>query len=568
MLLADDDWHQSLYRSGGGWWSQRIEVHVGNDGPAPLTGWPITLVVGEQPDQIRLANSTAESIRVCDQRGNEMLWTLLDADGSRMTSGPVPRGGLLVLPVECEAGRTARYFVYFGNPSAQQVPDYLQARTDLVNGDVERGQGDTPAGWVHDSGDAEHIASWSNEHPQSGKRCLKTVVTPGAEPTWIATRQQNIAVIGAARYRLTAWVRAANVRGYAGWYLHLGNSQQPMLQAPMLSAGEGTFDWKPVSLEFIAPAEADRLSLGTVLRGTGTAWFDNVRLKRLSEGQIRVAVQAPEERILREEQAPDAWLQSADGKPPRTRRAVVRIVNGGDQAREHALVPVDLRTLRARNRGRLDPQSIVVIGIDGPRRHVVLGDQLLLETKVMPRSVDTCHIYFSPPLDAVPSQTPAASPDELIRSPVNLVKNPNFEDGGEMPDAWTHTGGAAGPDAPRFEIDDPGRDDLGDRCLKMQVPSTAQRFWRGWHQDVPVQPGQTYLLAAWVKCRDVDGEVRIHAHRRQADGQLSAETPYASIGPSISGTTEWTLLSGQLTMPLDTTVLQLHLHGKHGDALA
>jgi hypothetical protein len=84
---------------------------------------------------------------------------------------------------------------------------------------------------------------------------------------------------------------------------------------------------------------------------------------------------------------------------------------------------------------------------------------------------------------------------------------------------------------------------------------------------VPVEPGQTYLLAVWVKCQDVEGDVRVHAHRRQADGQLSAESPYASIGPSIGGTTDWTLLTGQLTMPHDTTVLQLHLTMEHPGTL-
>jgi hypothetical protein len=101
----------------------------------------------------------------------------------------------------------------------------------------------------------------------------------------------------------------------------------------------------------------------------------------------------------------------------------------------------------------------------------------------------------------------------------------------------------------------------------MHVPPQAGRAWRGWHQNVPVQPGQTYLLAVWVKCQDVDGDVRVHAHRRQADGQLSADSPYASIGPSIGGTTDWTLMTGQLTMPHDTTVLQLHLTMEHTGTL-
>jgi len=101
---------------------------------------------------------------------------------------------------------------------------------------------------------------------------------------------------------------------------------------------------------------------------------------------------------------------------------------------------------------------------------------------------------------------------------------------------------------------------VGSRCVKMHVPDSASKSWRGWRQDVPVQPGRVYLLSAWVKCQDVrGGEVRLHAHRRTAAGQLSQQGGYASIGPGITGTADWTLMSGTLSMPDDTTTLQLHL---------
>jgi hypothetical protein len=556
---AADDWHTSLYRAGSGWWPQRIAVQIENRGSAALAGWPVALTLGDQPGQLRLDCTSADSIRVCDQQGNEMLWSLSDADGNEVRTGPAPRAGSLVLPVECPPDHVARYYVYFGNPSAGCVPDFFQARTELANGDMEAGSGDAPAGWTHDPGDAQSTASWSSENPQSGQRCLKTVVAPGAEPSWISTRQRNIAVIGGARYRVTAWVRAENVRGYAGWYLHLGNSQNPMLQSPMLPAGDGTYEWKQVALEFTVPTDADRLSLGTVLRGTGTAWFDNARLQRLSEGAILVSVGSPESIALDHRRAPAEWPAADSGVPVAARRAVVQMVHAGTTSLQHAWTPVDLRVLRARHRGRLDTQSLQVIGSDGPLRHLVLGDQLLFETKLAPRSVQTCHVYFSGSAASDSSSTTADGADAPPRLPGNLVRNGDFGDSQSPPPGWTHTGGNATPASPRFEIDQPGRDGLGDRCLKMHVPPDAGRAWRGWHQNVPVQPGLTYLLAAWVKCQGVDGEVRVHAHRRQADGQLSADSPFASIGPSIGGTTDWTLLSGQLTMPQDTTVLQLHL---------
>jgi hypothetical protein len=186
--------------------------------------------------------------------------------------------------------------VYFDNPSAGELPDFLADHSALANGDVESGTGSSPAGWKHDEPDTAHRTTWTDELPQSGKHCLKTVVSAGAEPSWISTRQEGLRIQGGARYVLTAWVRARDVEGQAGWYIHIGNTENPMLINPMLIAGEGTFDWKKVTAEFRAPASADRASLGTVLRGTGTAWFDHVTLECLDPVNLK-AVAGPLERL-------------------------------------------------------------------------------------------------------------------------------------------------------------------------------------------------------------------------------------------------------------------------------
>ena len=101
--------------------------------------------------------------------------------------------------------------------------------------------------------------------------------------------------------------------------------------------------------------------------------------------------------------------------------------------------------------------------------------------------------------------------------------------------------------------------DLGQRCAKLSVPHSAPKNWRGWQQSVTVQPGRTYLFAAWVKCDDLQGDLSLHVHRHTAAGALSQHEPMGSVGPAITGTTDWTLLSGLLAMPEDTVSLRLHL---------
>jgi len=284
--LGAAEWAHPLYLSGGGWWRQRVPIEVRNEQPRPAAGEPVAVKIGRNPGEADMAGQAAESIRVCDAQGIEMLWAAAGPDGSAITQGPIPPGATLVIPAECAPGKTAVYYAYFDNPSAGEVPDFLQARLGVVNGDVEQGEGPQPAGWVHDAPDAEHRATWSIDQAQSGKRCLKTVVAPGAQPTWIATRQSGIHVTGGAKYRMRAWVKAENVEGFAGWYIHVGDQANPMILSPMLSGGSGTFGWKEVAAEFTAPPEADRADLGTVLRGTGTAWFDNVTLQCLEPGRL------------------------------------------------------------------------------------------------------------------------------------------------------------------------------------------------------------------------------------------------------------------------------------------
>lgn len=567
-------WPESLYLDGGGWWTQRIPVGIVNDGTTALAGWPIVVTIGEEQGQAALVGAQAQSVRVCDDGGAELLFVLRSPDGKDLREGPVPAGATLVLPAECAPQARERCYVYFGNPAAGLVPDFLQARIGIQNPDVEAGEGDTPLGWSHDRADDQHVASWSSEQPQSGQRCLKTTVAPGAEATWIATRQGDITVTGSAKYRFSAWVRGQDVIGMAGWYLHVGNRQEPMLLAPTLSGGEGSFAWKQVTAEFTVPAAADRLSLGTVLRGTGTAWFDNARLEQLGEGHVRVEVDAVETLVLDEQQAPGEWLEAAgDGTPP-ARRAAVRVLSPGSDPASRGLVAVDLQSLRARNRGRLDPRSLSAVGPSGLLRHAVLGDRLLLETPIQPRSVQTIYLYFSPPPAARDSASTSETAEaQRVRdaaadvarghldpwaSAINLVRNPGGELGQPQPEVWVRSGDTAN-DGVLLATDRPDREGFGQRCLKLHVPKAARKGWRGWRQDVPVRPGRTYLLAAWVKCQDAEGSVRVHAHRRQANGEMSAHAPYASIGPSITGTTDWTLMCDQLTMPEDTNILQVHL---------
>ena len=194
-----------------------------------------------------------------------------DRTGTGSPAVPSRAGSSLIVPAVCAAGGTTSLYVYFDNPAAWAVPDFLTASLGVQNGSLENGAGATPAGWMHDYGDAQHVASWITERAHTGTHALKLWVAEGAAPTWISTRQSDIAIRPGAHYILSGWVKAENVSagGYAGLYIHVGNAADPMLLNPPVSAGDGTYDWREVRFEFDALETADRAELGTVLWGSG-----------------------------------------------------------------------------------------------------------------------------------------------------------------------------------------------------------------------------------------------------------------------------------------------------------
>ena len=544
-------WQHPFYLPGDSYWHARARLAVRNDTASPLEGRALTIKVGKGVGELDIAGTPAQAIRVCDDAGTEMLFALADPRGERVSTGPVAPGSTLTIPAECAARSQAVYWVYFNNPAALEVPDFLTVRRDLVNGDLEQGEGDVPAAWDHDAPDSQHRATWSTEHPKSGQRCLKTVVSPGAQATWIATRQHGIEITGGARYRMKAWVKADNVRGQAGWYLHVGNAMQNMLTSPMLQGGGGTYDWKEVKTEFIAPADADRADLGTVLRGTGTAWFDLVSLECLSPGQITLTADAPERMVLKDGDIDEPWHAIAG---LRSHRAVIDLYNFTTDATSRRVVVIDPSVIKARMCGRLAKESILVVraGQIAPCR---MGSTTLqLQTDMRPLSRQRYYVYFDDREVAPPSGARLESPSERL---TNLVQNPSFEQGDGTPAAWTQSGSGKGV---KFAIDDCAAPGEGGRSARLDVAGNVPKNWRGWTQQFPIQGGRTYLVSAWIKCRDVEGgPVHLHAHFHDSRGKLCRDHGMRSFGEGIEGTADWTAVGGTFRTPSDAAKMSIHL---------
>lgn len=402
-------WHHPFCLDGGGWWRQRIKVVVHNERSSPVAGEPVALTVGTRPGEADLTGQSARAVRVVNEQGQEMLYSIVMPSRDRVTDGPISLGSTLWIPAECPDGKSAVYYVYFDNPAAWEVPDFLGIRTSAT-AEKERGRGDS--------------------------------------------------------------------RGL-----------------------------------------------------TATA-------------------EMPERLELQEVGAKARWPEEAAGTAQGSRRLSVDVIHLSPREQPQALVCVPVGALRTRM--AVPDGTFTAFDADRKIPSRLLGDLLLFQTSLSGRSRQPCYVCA-----AAPGDSQATLP--ILSEAQNLVRNPGFEQGDALPDHWTHdpTDSKTGV---KFSIDRPDKSDLGRNCVKMQVPATAPQTWRGWHQTVRVVPGHTYLIAASVKCQDVQGgEVRVHLHLYGADGKLSKHEPMQSIGPGISGSADWTVMTGLLTTPEDAAEVQFHL---------
>lgn len=548
--FAADPWPADLFNAGTDIWRARVAIDGSNQSAGPLRGFPATVSAAEAG----LVGAQAQHLRVADAAGTEMLFDLRDADGRRLDAGRIPAGAKLTVPLTAEAGGTQRLYVYFDNPAAYAVPDFLNGLDSAANGGFEAGQA-LPEGWTFDPIDETYRLSWVADGAHSGQRCLKTTIAPGAEPNWTAARQRDLAVMPGQQYRLTAWVRGKDVVGYAGWYVHVATPENSQAVSKIVQAGDGTFDWRQVTIEFEAPADAVSLSHGSVLRGTGEAWFDDVTLERLGAVPVTVTVGQVERQKLTELSAPEAPYR--EGGQPFDGRADI-IVNNPGPARTGALVQVRATPLWTRLRRGYNRDSVRVVDPGSQKVLPLLasGDDLLFVADLPASSRLTFAAWFSH--DPAIKPGPALSYADLVRHPGNLASNPSFEQAdGDGPAAWPGTTEGRSQLTARLSRERGGVD--GDWCVRIDVPPTAPEAWVGWRQKVPVPPNGRYFVAAMMKTGRLEGNAaKVHVHTRNDAGELVGPR-YWSSPTGLTADTDWTQVSGVVSADAATSIVEVHL---------
>ena len=97
-----------------------------------------------------------------------------------------------------------------------------------------------------------------------------------------ATGTFPVEVARGKRIRVTGYIKTENVSGYAGlWWRVDGESKTGPLAFANLKnlAPKSTTDWKQYELEIPVAENASAIWFGQLLSGSGTAWFDNIKVE-------------------------------------------------------------------------------------------------------------------------------------------------------------------------------------------------------------------------------------------------------------------------------------------------
>lgn len=542
-----------LWLGRGGTWNAHVPVAVANPSDTAWEGRAVVLPVGAGEGRLPVAGARVEELRLVDGRGVQLEFGVWSADKGRMlTSGPVPEGALFSIPVCAAAHGKADYKVYFDNPRAWGLADFWKHRPfGLVNGGFERVDADgVPSGWRVSAADAQHRLSVV-PGGVSG-RCIHAEADAGAKASWFCYAQDGIPVTPGAVVTLRAKIRGEDVKGNASFYVHAGNDVKGDVLNNVIRGFSGTFDWKTLEATMTIPAGCRRMTVGSVLRGTGRAWYDELEVA-IAEAKSAAPVVSVGKAVR-----PARRLIGETSDWPAAKweyRVPVRLLNDDEADAESVLAAFPL--LEALHATRHPEYEFA---IDGKRVETcALGGQLMFRCSLPAKSVTTGYLYVrqgAKPAEtakreelksALGSDIPSdqvlverisvkgeAAFAAILSGPANLVRNGSFEDGAA---GWSSNAvkGAT------MQIAEGGR--FGGRSARLTIPKGVRPNWDGWRQTVDVKPDRSYLYGAFISGDGLETTANVHAHLHDAKGRT---VQMVSAGAGVSGTAPWTPVFGML----------------------
>jgi len=481
------DWNNSLYMSNNDYWRQRIPVNIQNNLDRELAGDPVVLPVGKGKGEIPLAGEQAEGIRVVTAGGTELTFRLTDHDGNIVEKGLIPSDGKLVIPVECDKQSLATQYIYFDNPSAWPIGDFYKTHREITNGSFEAETIYGPTGWKISLPEDNNRVEQVKGEAHSGNKSICIDVETDTKTEYFGASQVYLHIFSGAKYTIEGWVKGENITGDVQLAVVFGNlnTEDFKLGSEQISAGNGTFDWKKITFEFIAPDNVSGATLFLSLNGTGKAWFDDLQITCNQEYNVVAEAQKKEKIILTEKDNTADWYETSDW-PSRT---VTKVFNFEADDISGKLVCVDIEEVVNRLHAEVNENSAIQV-TNGTTAlpFYKAGDYIMFKQDLKSLTEQINYVYFSPDGQKVKSLVVS----DIGELNPNLINNPDFE-------ANDLSGWHGDIENKLVSVVDVYK--TGAKGVQLTVDESVKEVKI--EQILPVEAGITYFFSTWMKCTDI-----------------------------------------------------------------
>jgi hypothetical protein len=362
--------------------------------------------------------------------------------------------------------------------------------------------------------------TWASDAARSGARSLKIVSTQAktALARWM-NRETQIPVAAGSTYVVSAWLRTASVGNKALVSVVFSNGKKYSPATSSTTFVRGTQEWTPVEVRATAPAGMTFLRAEFRLYGPGTMWTDLVSVT--------------------DERPPPPPSDPPTPTEPPTLAGTAR--EGETMVGSNGVWTGDpTEFVHQWERCTVAGEACSSIAGAASPSYRLTGDDVGQTVRVRVTAENSAG-----------STSAASEPSEVVEAapPVtNLAPNPDFE---ADPAASYYRSGTGtftwATDAAYSGI----------RSLKIvsaQASGSIAR-WMNKVTEIPVTPGNTYRVSAWLKTAAVSNKALVAV-------AFSNGSTYSSAVNSASfvrGTSGWTLVETQATAPAGMTYLRAEL---------
>lgn len=159
----------------------------------------------------------------------------------------------------------------------------------LANPGFEELSGEEPARWNCYVAPMEGAFGRLDDTAHEGKYAVMLhIPTPYEKDPANNWSQNVIGDFAKKKLRLSAFIKTKDASEAAVWVQCWRKDPWGVLLAMSTSQDApvyGTHDWERVEMSIDAPENTDFLTVRCVLKGTGTAWFDDIRIEQLEEAK-------------------------------------------------------------------------------------------------------------------------------------------------------------------------------------------------------------------------------------------------------------------------------------------